>query len=76
MHVASSTLMAIFAFQWSRLAGIMLTIFATGIMIGSFVLGWHYAVDGYAGAMIALASWVVAGVLLRPRNTAATAAAL
>lgn len=76
MHVASSTLMAIFAFQWSRLAGIVLTIFAAGIMIGSFVLGWHYAVDGYAGAMIALGSWGVAGYLLRPRTTAASVAAL
>lgn len=65
MHVASSTLMAIFAFRWSRLAGIVLTLFATSIMIGSVLLAWHYAVDGYAGAVIAVACWLVAGWLVR-----------
>lgn len=64
MHVASTTLMAIFAFRWSRLAGIVLTVFATGIMIGSVLLAWHYAVDGYAGALIALLCWKFAGWLV------------
>lgn len=65
MHVASSTLMAIFAFRWSRLAGIVLSLFALGIMIGSVLLAWHYAVDGYVGAAIAVLCWKAAGWILR-----------
>jgi hypothetical protein len=31
------------------------------ILVGSVALGWHYAVDGYIGAAIALLFWHVAG---------------
>jgi membrane-associated phospholipid phosphatase len=63
MHVASSTLMAIYAFRITPWLGYLMTAFAIGIMIGSVLLGWHYAVDGYAGALIALGSWKLAGWL-------------
>lgn len=65
MHVASTTLIAIFAFAWTRWAGIAASIFGLLIMIGSVLLAWHYAVDGYAGALIAMASWGVAGWMVR-----------
>lgn len=65
MHVASSVLMAIFLSRVSRLLGIFASVFALGIMIGSVLLAWHYAVDGYAGGAIALAAWYVAGWLVR-----------
>jgi hypothetical protein len=65
MHVAAATLMATFAFRLSRLAGIVMTLYAVGIQIGSFHLAWHYAVDGYAGAIIAILCWHAAGLLVR-----------
>lgn len=65
MHVASSVLMAIFLSRLSRWLGIFAWLFALGIMIGSVLLAWHYAVDGYAGALIAVASWYAAGWLVR-----------
>jgi membrane-associated phospholipid phosphatase len=65
MHVASSVLMAIFAFSWCRLAGYLMSAFALLIMIGSVLLAWHYAVDGYVGAAIAYLSWRTAGWLVR-----------
>lgn len=65
MHVASSTLMAVFAFQMSRRVGLAMSAFALGIMIGSVLLGWHYAVDGYVGAAVAVLSWYAAGWLVR-----------
>ncbi|MDA8585369.1 phosphatase PAP2 family protein [Rhodobacteraceae bacterium] len=57
MHVATSVLMALFAFTHSRVLGWCTTVFAATIMIGSVHLGWHYAVDGYMGAAIAAACW-------------------
>lgn len=65
MHVATSTLMVIIAFQFRRWAGVLMSIFAALIMLGSVMLGWHYAVDGYAGALIAVLCWKIAGWLIR-----------
>ncbi|MEI4486766.1 phosphatase PAP2 family protein [Frigidibacter sp. MR17.14] len=63
MHVASSVLMALYAMQWSRILGLIAWIFAATIMVGSVLLAWHYAVDGYLGAGVALACWRGAGWL-------------
>ncbi len=57
MHVASSVLMALFAFSYARWAGWMMVGFACTIMAGSVMLAWHYAVDGYAGAALAYVFW-------------------
>jgi membrane-associated phospholipid phosphatase len=65
MHVTSTVLISIFAFQISRWMGWAMTAFALCIQIGSVLLGWHYAVDGYAGAVIAVLSWKAAGFLVR-----------
>jgi membrane-associated phospholipid phosphatase len=64
MHVTTSTLMAIIAFKYRRWAGIMMTIFAGLIMVGSVMLAWHYAVDGYAGILIAILCWKASGWLI------------
>jgi len=64
MHVASSVLMAFLAFQFSRLLGMLMSVFALGMMIGSVLLAWHYAVDGYAGGIIAAGCWYAAGWLV------------
>lgn len=63
MHVASATLMALYGFQYARWAGVALTIFAISTMIGSVHLGWHYAVDGYFGAALAVICWRLAAYL-------------
>lgn len=65
MHVASSTLMAIYAFSLARWAGIAMSLFTLGILIGSVLLGWHYAVDGYASVVLALLCWRASGWLVR-----------
>jgi membrane-associated phospholipid phosphatase len=65
MHVASTTLMALLGFQIARWIGISLTIFAAIIMVGSVLLGWHYAVDGYVGALLAVVGWKLSGWLIR-----------
>lgn len=35
------------------------------IVFGSVYLGWHYAIDGIAGAAIALVAWNAAQIMLR-----------
>lgn len=67
MHVTTSTLMAIIAFKFRTWAGIVAAIFAGLILVGSVMLGWHYAVDGYAGMLIAVASWKASGWLILSR---------
>jgi membrane-associated phospholipid phosphatase len=62
MHVATAVLF----FLCARGAGIAWLSWATGIFavmiqIGSVLLAWHYAVDGYAGALLALGCWWLAG---------------
>lgn len=65
MHVASTVLMTLYAFQYSRVLGRIMAGFTVVILIGSMLLAWHYAVDGYAGILIALAAWWAAGALMR-----------
>jgi membrane-associated phospholipid phosphatase len=64
MHVASSTLLAFYGMRHARWAGIALGLFAVMIMIGSVQLGWHYAIDGYLGALLAWACWRLAEFLI------------
>jgi len=61
MHVATSVLLALLGLQINRKLGIALTIYAAIIMVGSVHLGWHYAVDGYIGAIGAYMIWRIVG---------------
>jgi len=61
LHNASAVLFALLGWQVSRAHGIALTIFAVLIFLGSIHLGWHYAVDGYFGAALAVVIWWIAG---------------
>lgn len=69
MHVATSVLMALVAWPIRRTAGIALAAFTVLIMLGSVHLGWHYALDGYVGAIGAVVIWQAVGLALR-RNAA------
>lgn len=64
IHVASATLFALIGWRTYRWLGIALTFYAVTIMIGSVHLGWHYAIDGYAGAAGMCAIWWLVGRLL------------
>lgn len=64
MHVATSVIMALFAFGYARWLGWVVTGFAATILVASVHLGWHYAIDGYAGVGLALGFWWVAARLV------------
>jgi len=65
LHVATAMLFAVYASRrWGRI-GLVLWVFAATILVGSIVLGWHYAVDGYAGALLSILIWKAVGFWLR-----------
>jgi membrane-associated phospholipid phosphatase len=64
MHVAMAVLFALYATRRSRLVGLLMWAFAAIIMVGSVILGWHYAVDGYASVLISIAIWKACGHFL------------
>jgi hypothetical protein len=65
MHNASAVLFALAFAHVSKGLGRFFAAYAVVILIGSVHLGWHYAIDGYAGVLIALFSWWAAGHLAR-----------
>ena len=58
MHLATSWIMAFQAFRYSTKLGWLMTAFAVVIQLGSVMLGWHYAIDGYAGFLVAVVCWL------------------
>lgn len=65
MHNTSAILVAFLGWRVSRLAGIAGTAFAVTILIGSVHLGWHYAIDGYFGFLLAGFFWWGSGHFVR-----------
>lgn len=65
MHIANAVFFAAIGYRMGRAVGIVLTVFAGVIFIGSIHLGWHYAVDGIVGAAVAVACWRLGCVLAR-----------
>jgi hypothetical protein len=59
LHVGVLALFAIAAGCWWTLA-VVLWLLTAVTFIGSLALGWHYAIDGYAGVLLAALAWVVA----------------
>jgi hypothetical protein len=64
LHVAISASFVFLGFAVSRWLGIVFSVFAAAIMIGSVHLGWHYAIDGYAALVGAWVIWWAVGRFL------------
>jgi hypothetical protein len=63
LHVGLIVLMAMVAWQRRPAVGALFGIYALAMQAGAVVLGWHYAIDGYVGALCAWAAWVGSGYL-------------
>ncbi len=61
MHVSMSVLMALGVGSINRKLGIIFWCFSFIIYIGSFTLGWHYAVDGLVSGPITVVIWYLCG---------------
>jgi len=59
MHLCIATTITLFGFGFHRWIGWGLALFTGIILIGSVHLGWHYAIDGIAGIILALVLWQV-----------------
>jgi hypothetical protein len=70
LHVAMAVLCALAWSRESRAIGAMAWLFAVVIFLASIHLGWHYAIDGYVGALGASAIWLTAGRITK-RGSAA-----
>jgi len=74
MHVASSTLLALYAFTVSRPLGWAFTAYKILVMAASVYLGWHYAIDGYVSTIGATVIWYTVGAALRQKASLSIAA--
>ena len=76
MHNATTLLFVLASSGRPRWVKIALGVHLILILLGSVHLGWHYAVDCYAGWLLALAVWRVSGPVARWWETTAPARAL
>ena len=67
LHVALTTLFSLVCWRTNRWLGALMTAYALVIMLGSVHLGWHYAIDGYAGALGTVVIWWIVGWCARKR---------
>lgn len=65
MHVAAAVLTVLLVWRSGAVARIGIVFFATAIFLGSIHLAWHYAIDGYVAAVMALAIWKTTAPLAR-----------
>jgi hypothetical protein len=57
LHVAAHAFLAFFAWKRSRPLFVFFAAATALTFYGSLVTGWHYAVDGYAGLLLAFLCW-------------------
>ncbi len=56
LHVGMFTLFSLATTRWRGLC-LLLWVLTAITFVGSLALGWHYAIDGYAGALLAGLAW-------------------
>ena len=72
LHVTIAVLMAMTAFKLNKKLGYVAWVYTFIIQIGSVHLAWHYAVDGYVGALCVVILWHLIGYLLRRNHQSIT----
>jgi hypothetical protein len=65
IHLAIATAFVLLGFEVRRWLGVLFLVYLGILQIGSVILGWHYAVDGYAGIILACLIWYVVRRLIR-----------
>jgi hypothetical protein len=65
LHVAAAFSLYLVGRATHRVVGWAFGLFALAILVSTVHLGWHYAIDGYAGILGTLLLWHLCGYLLR-----------
>ena len=65
MHLCLAMVVTQFGFGLNRKLGWCLAAFTGVVLIGSVHLGWHYAVDGIAGILLAVVFWKASDAFTR-----------
>lgn len=68
LHVGIVALFAVFVWKINRKIGIAMWVYVALIQIGSVLLGWHYAVDGYCTIGLAFGLYWLSGKVVRPKQ--------
>jgi hypothetical protein len=68
IHVAMAIIFIFVGWQTNKLFGIVMIFYALIIQIGSVMLAWHYAVDGYFSILATILIWILTGRLLDSLN--------
>jgi hypothetical protein len=61
VHLGMATVFALTAFNVRKCLGVIFVGYLCLIQIGSVILGWHYAIDGYTGIILAWLIWKAVG---------------
>jgi hypothetical protein len=67
IHLAMATLFALVAFDVHKKFGMFFIAYVALIQIGSVVLGWHYALDGYVAIILSSLIWFLVRRILKNR---------
>jgi hypothetical protein len=65
LHIAMVSLVAIASWSIARWLGVLATLYAGAMLVGSVLSGMHYAIDGYVSIALVIALWWIAGRLAR-----------
>ena len=57
IHLAMATIFVLLAFNYHKWLGIASVLYLCIIQVGSVILAWHYAIDGYAGIILTFVIW-------------------
>ncbi len=74
LHVGAHALFAFWSWRHARPIALVFIVATFLTFLGSLVTGWHYAVDGYAGILLAFASYRLAFALEREPESGGTSA--
>lgn len=64
IHVAMAMLFALVGKEVHRWLGVVMALYAAAIFLGSIVLGWHYAIDGYISIFLVIVVWRTSGFII------------
>lgn len=76
VHVGLITMNALFVWDWNRRLGLIAFTYVLFVLASSVYLAWHYAIDGYAAIVVAIAIHALVKKLPLERWTARSAGSL